>query len=52
VAKTVIPRDLAISPGAFAATLDAMHAAEIVKAAQRDEMQACTDLRFLNVSAG
>jgi ABC-type nitrate/sulfonate/bicarbonate transport system substrate-binding protein len=52
VTKTVIPRDLAISPEAFAATLDAMHAAELVKTAQRDQMQAWTDLRFLKLSAG
>jgi ABC-type nitrate/sulfonate/bicarbonate transport system substrate-binding protein len=51
VAKTVIPRDLAINPDAFAATLDAMHAAGIVNDRRQDEMQACTDLRFLNVSA-
>jgi ABC-type nitrate/sulfonate/bicarbonate transport system substrate-binding protein len=51
VAKTVIPLDLAINPDAFAATLQAMHAAEIVKTGQRDEMQACTDLRFLKSSA-
>jgi NitT/TauT family transport system substrate-binding protein len=52
VAKTVIPRDLAINPDAFAATLEAMRGAEIVDNERRDEMQACTDLRFLNSSAG
>jgi ABC-type nitrate/sulfonate/bicarbonate transport system substrate-binding protein len=50
VTKTVIPRDLAISPEAFAATLDAMHAAGIVNNGRQDEMRACTDLRFLSLS--
>jgi ABC-type nitrate/sulfonate/bicarbonate transport system substrate-binding protein len=50
VAKTVIPRDLSIGPRAFAATLEAMRGADIVTHDQQNEMQICTDLRFLNAN--
>jgi ABC-type nitrate/sulfonate/bicarbonate transport system substrate-binding protein len=51
VAKTVIPRDLAINADAFAATLEAMNGAAAVSNQRQNEMRTCTDLSFLNSSA-
>jgi NitT/TauT family transport system substrate-binding protein len=48
VTKKVIPRDLSISPHAFAATLEAMHRSESINDQPRSEMQACIDMRFLS----
>ncbi len=50
VTKTVIPKDLSIEPRAFAATLDAMHSADIVARKRQNELEICTDMKFLRAS--
>ena len=48
VSKKVIPRDLSISPYAFAAIVEAMGRPNLINDQSQVEMQACVDLRFLN----
>ena len=50
VSKKVIPRDLSINPQAFAATSEAMRRSEPINGLPQLEMQACIDMRFLNVA--
>jgi hypothetical protein len=50
VVKKVIPRDLSISPQAFAATLEAMHRTGLIEGQPQSEMQACIDVRFLSAA--
>jgi ABC-type nitrate/sulfonate/bicarbonate transport system substrate-binding protein len=50
VSKKVIPRDLSISPHAFAATLEAMQHAELIEDHLQSEMQASVDMRFLGAT--
>ena len=48
VSKTVLPRNMSISPQAFAATLEAMRGSGLIKNHPQSEVQACVDLRFLD----
>jgi hypothetical protein len=50
VSKKVIPRDLSISPPAFAATWEAMRRSGLIKDHPQSELQACVDLRFLDAT--
>ena len=50
VSKKVIPRDLSIDSHAFTATLEAMRRSEPINGLPQLEMQACIDMRFLNVA--
>ena len=50
VSKKIIPRDLSINPHAFAATLEAMRRADLLKDHPHPEMPVCVDLQFLSAA--